>query len=463
MKSPWPIKPVLALATFGAMITLPQYIPQWYNWRIYEWAAAPAVLDFQPRTQAERPLEEEMERLKPDTASLKRDESKIADTAGAMEAFYASLLRTERQQGGAVTRVLHYGDSPVTADLITADVRNFLQQRFGDAGHGTYLIAKPWAWYGHRGLDVSAEGWTMNPATLKGEKDGRYGLGGVSFTGSVGAWSRIRLKRDGHTTLKVEYFGQPEGGEVTIDSGEIHIGTLDTALPEAAAVEQSFDIPAEATEFTIRVTRGRARLFGVEFRKAGTGVVYDSIGLNGTWAGVLASHMNGGHWMEELRLAKPNLVVINYGTNESGYRNYIETGYPKDMKEILRRVKTAVPEASVLVMSPMDRGAREGGGTIGTMPLLPQLVAVQSKLAAENGCAFFNTFQAMGGPGTMGRWYMAEPRLVSADFIHPLPSGARIVGTLLYNALMDGYNAYKQRLLRQTMAAAKQETKGQRP
>ena len=55
-------------------------------------------------------------------------------------------------------------------------------------------------------------------------------------------------------------------------------------------------------------------------------------------------------------------------------------------------------------MSPMDRGAREAGGTIGTVPSLATLVAVQSKLAAENGCAFFNTFQAMGGQGTMGRW-----------------------------------------------------------
>lgn len=462
MKSPWPLKPVLVLATFGVMITLPQYIPQWYNWRIYEWAAAPAVLDFQPRSQAARPLEEEMERLKPDTASLKRDESKIVDPTGAMDAFYAALLKTERQQNGGVTRVLHYGDSPVTADLITADVRNFLQQRFGDAGHGTYLIAKPWAWYGHRGLEVTAEGWTMNPATLKGEKDGWYGLGGVSFTGQPGAWSRIRVKKPGHTTMKVLYQGRPDGGEVTIDSGEVNIGTLDTAMPESAAVEQSFDIPAEATEFTLRVTRGKVRLFGVEFRKAAVGVVYDSIGLNGTWAGVLASHMNGEHWIEEIRLAKPNLVVINYGTNESGYRNYIETSYPKDMREILRRVRTAAPEASVLVMSPMDRGAREAGGTIGTVASLPQLVAVQSKLALENGAAFFNTFQAMGGPGTMGRWYMAEPRLVSADFIHPLPSGARIVGTLLYNALMDGYNGYKQRLLKQTLAAAQPETTGTR-
>ena len=123
------------------------------------------------------------------------------------------------------------------------------------------------------------------------------------------------------------------------------------------------------------------------------------------------------------------------------------------MREILRRVREAVPEASVLMMSPMDRGTREAGGNIGTVAVLPRLVAVQAKLAAENHCAFFNTFQAMGGPGTMGKWYMAEPRLVSADFIHPLPAGARIVGTLLYQALTDGYNSYKLKQLRQSLAA----------
>ena len=54
----------------------------------------------------------------------------------------------------------------------------------------------------------------------------------------------------------------------------------------------------------------------------------------------------------------------------------------------------------------------------------------------------------------VGKWYMAEPRLVSADFIHPMPAGARIVGTLLYQALMDGYNSYKLKQLRRAVATA---------
>jgi len=463
MRSPWPLKPLLVLATFGAMITLPQYIPQWYNWRIYEWAAAPAVLDFQPRPHTSSPMQDELERLRPDSVPVKQNDSKILGAAGSMDAFYAALLRTERQQPGAVARIIHYGDSPTTADLITADVRNFLQQRFGDAGHGTYLIAKPWAWYAHRGVDVDSDGWQMSPATMRGQKDGRYGLGGVSFIGQAGAWSKYKLRNPGHTALTLSYFGDPAGGEVTIEAGDIHVATVDTSLPEPAAAERTFPIPPEAQQFSVRVTRGPVRLFSLQFRKPGIGVVYDSIGLNGTWAGVLATYVNEAHWAEQLRLAKPNLVVINYGTNESGYRNYIDTSYPKDVREVIRRVKAAVPDASVLIMSPMDRGAREAGGVIGTAPTLPHLVALQAKLAAENGCAFFNTFQAMGGPGTMGKWYMAEPRLVNADFIHPLPSGARIVGTLLYQALIDGYNLYKLKQLRQNLAETRSPSEARKP
>jgi hypothetical protein len=84
---------------------------------------------------------------------------------------------------------------------------------------------------------------------------------------------------------------------------------------------------------------------------------------------------------------------------------------------------------------------------------LPRLVKIESTVAGEEGVAFFNTFQAMGGEGTMARWYSAEPRLVGADYIHPMPGGAKIVGELLYSALRDGYNEYKLRQLREQNVA----------
>ena len=89
----------------------------------------------------------------------------IVDTTGQMHFFYEALARTQAKQPGAITRVLHYGDSPVTADSITADARAMLQAQYGDAGHGFVLLAKPWAWYMHRGVDIAASGWIIETAS----------------------------------------------------------------------------------------------------------------------------------------------------------------------------------------------------------------------------------------------------------------------------------------------------------
>ena len=116
------------------------------------------------------------------------------------------------------------------------------------------------------------------------------------------------------------------------------------------------------------------------------------------------------------------------------------------MKLAVQRVRAALPEASILLMSPMDRGELAEDGSIRTIEALPRLVAKEKAIAGELGVAFFNTFEAMGGSGTMAKWYAAQPRLVGADYIHPMPEGAKIVGELLYGALDDGYNEYKRRM-----------------
>jgi hypothetical protein len=93
----------------------------------------------------------------------------------------------------------------------------------------------------------------------------------------------------------------------------------------------------------------------------------------------------------------------------------------------------------------MDRGEKNSLGQIITPATLPRLVEIQRQIAGEMSCAFFNTFQAMGGEGTMARWYESQPRLVSADFIHPLPAGAKKVGVLLDQALESGFHQFKAR------------------
>jgi lysophospholipase L1-like esterase len=196
------------------------------------------------------------------------------------------------------------------------------------------------------------------------------------------------------------------------------------------------------------------RLFGFHLERNQPGVRYNSLGVNGAYISVLAKFFNETHWSDQLRHYSPDLVIVNYGTNESMYASFVDKASEKELQDVVRRLRKAVPRAAILIMSPMDRGQRMARGEIGTVPTIPRLVAIQQRVAQDTGVAFFNTFEAMGGLGTMGRWYEAEPRLVGADFIHPMPGGARIVGGLLYQALLDGYNRYKLRLIREKLMMA---------
>jgi lysophospholipase L1-like esterase len=157
--------------------------------------------------------------------------------------------------------------------------------------------------------------------------------------------------------------------------------------------------------------------------------------------------MNEQHWAEQLQHRNPNLVVLNYGTNESEYASDDQMQrYERELKEVVRRVRTALPKASILIVSPMDRGKRAPGGRVITLPSIPKIVEMQRRVALETHCAFLNMFEAMGGEGTMARWHEGRKHLVGGDLTHPNGDGAQTVGTLLYMALMESYNSYRERI-----------------
>jgi lysophospholipase L1-like esterase len=366
-----------------------------------------------------------------------RDVSYLTVPAGSLDTFYAALRRTELKEPGAVTRILHYGDSPTTADSITSDVRRLLQARFGDAGHGFLLIAKPWAWYGHAGTELAASGWKIAPASQSRERDGIHGLGGVSFRGGPGATSLVTLSED-HTDATISYLAQPGGGDFAVQPGDADPVTIHTADDEKHLAFAHIALPAGAHTLRLIVTSGNVRLFGYRFDKDQPGIQYSSLGINGAQVEMVARYFEVRQWTEALQQENPDLVVLNYGTNESIYPEYVERQYPEELRTVIGRIRAALPHASLLVMAPMDRGEMKSGEVV-TPPAMELLIEQQRKIAAETGCAFFNTFLAMGGAGTMGRWYEARPRLVSADFMHPLPAGAAIVGGLFEGALIKSY------------------------
>ena len=379
----------------------------------------------------------------------------IDDPGHVMDQFYAALAATDAKKRGAITRITHYGDSPITNDGITGTTRRLMQERFGDAGHGFMLIDRPWAWYGHQAISFSSGGsWTndsfMNPRV----NDGAFGLGGVTFRADgAGNYARYATLNEGasgrnFSRFEVYYLAKPGGGQfgVSVNGEGLQTFSTDDEIIRSGFAEVIASHPG-ANTFEIKTQSGNVRLFGAVIENDGPGVVYDSLGVNGAFAGLLKSVMSEQHWTEQLQHRQPNLVILNYGTNESEYASDDQMGrYEKDLREVVRRVHTALPFTPVLIISPMDRGKRAGGGRVITLESIPRIVEMQHRVARETGCAFFNMFAAMGGPGTMATWHAGKKHLVGADLTHPNADGAETVGVLTYEALFDGYTKYRARV-----------------
>src|SRR5271163_1073169 len=190
----------------------------------------------------------------------------LIDNNGALDHFYSALgdLRTGKSR--RTVRIVHYGDSPTTADLITGDARDLLQERFGNAGPGFVLIAKPWAWYGHHGVDVFGTGWKIDTA-VGSMREANYGLGGAIFTGPVGATSTIRLSAHDSTAIEVEYLAEPNGGNLQVIADGTPAGTVETAADTKQNAATSIPLPPGTKKVELRVSGSPVQLFGVAFSR----------------------------------------------------------------------------------------------------------------------------------------------------------------------------------------------------
>src|SRR5262249_31565747 len=278
--------------------------------------------------------------------------------------------------------------------------------------------------------------------------DHLYGLGGVSFTGAAaGTNATFGTATEGDvgrqvSSFDIYYLAQPGGGDFDIAVDGSPVRSVSTAMDVARSRFARVQAPRGPHTLTIRAAgNGEVRLFGVVLESGPSGVQYDSLGVNGAFVGLLANYMDGEHWAEQIAHRNPDLVILNYGTNESQFERLPMDQYHRDTVEVIRRVRAALPHASIMLVAPMDRGARGEGGRILTRPPIPRLVSHQRAIAAETGCAFFDTYTAMGGDGTVARWCDARPKLMGGDYTHPTARGAEIVGNLIYNAIIRATTA----------------------
>jgi lysophospholipase L1-like esterase len=129
---------------------------------------------------------------------------------------------------------------------------------------------------------------------------------------------------------------------------------------------------------------------------------------------------------------KPNLIIIAFGTNESGDADWTPSTYEQLLARILRRLRAAAPQASILIFGPPDRA---------DLPMaarrMPFVVDAERRAAIANNAAFWNSYAAMGGPGSMNTWKARG--LAQSDQVHLTTPGYIRLADLFYGDLMRAY------------------------
>ncbi len=382
------------------------------------------------------------------------------DSHRALNNFYQALARTAAQhetsedEMPAITRVIHYGDSHVAADILTGALRHNFQRDFGDAGPGFMLAGRPWPWYSRSGITGSSSaGWQLNGLSLSSLiSDGRFGLAGISLS-TARAGESIRLTSD-CTRFELYLLKQPRGGiiDVLLDgviqqqhfslaSDAFEPTYLEVSVPAESAIRNLQSAINNPHSIELRtISPGLVRVPGIVAEQPGAGVVYDAFGINGARATRLLQ------WNESLlagNLAQrdPDLIVVAYGSNEVGDADFDPAVYRQKFFAVLERLHHAAPRASLLVIAPPDRAVRHNGRWR-TISTLPALIATQRQAAQAAGAAFWDLSQAMGGPGSIARWAVRSPPLAQPDRVHLTRSGYLLVADALYTELMRGYQQF---------------------
>lgn len=367
----------------------------------------------------------------------------------ALSSFFRDLAALEAARPGAgsprVVRVLHFGDSHVTVDYWTGEIRRWLQERFGDAGAGYVMPGRPWKYFRHSlAKTLDGDGW-QTVGLKDPPADGVLGLSGTALVARNGAPASVQAPGAGFRFLLASDTDAPSVrvlvddapfDDVAVRSRWVNAGGSDISL---LSVSNRSPLPDAVRKVSVQAgPPGAVRLLGADFLSGRSGVAVDTLGINGARITALEK------WTPRMRRllfeeAKPSLVIVSYGTNEIGAPKFTYEGFRADCVRVLRAIREDAPGASVLVTGPIDRAVRRNGRLEPAAEAQRPVVRALREAAAETGCAFWDAQAAMGGEGSILSWMKAG--LAQPDGVHLTQAGYELQGRMLFERLMAAYGA----------------------
>lgn len=363
-------------------------------------------------------------------------------TQRGMRPFYEALAHVHERP----VRIAYFGDSFIEADILTGDLRDMLQERYGGCGVGFVDITS--GTYGFRQtVRHSFGGWTTRGVNDSlGYDRSRIGLSGHYFIPHEGAYVEARppkahrarldscevatLYFEGHGTTTVTPRINGQDGVPHTTEGD---GRLQALRHEGIIRQMRWTITQADT----------ATFYGFAL-DGHTGISVDNFGVRSSSGLTLRSiPMNR---LKQFNARRPyDLIILQFGLNVATERGRNYDGYARGMLTVIEHLKEAFPRAGILIIGVGDREYKDEEGRLRTMPGVKNLIRYQQDIAARSAVAFWNLYEAMGGEGSIRRMVEARPAQANLDYTHINFHGGKVLAGYLYETLTYGKEQYDKR------------------
>jgi len=375
--------------------------------------------------------------------------------------FFESLhnLKTSND----LIRILHYGDSQIEGDRISSYIRKELQREFGGSGIGLFPA-------------VIIQGTTISvDQKLSGSWD-RYTIQSIrngniyhKRLGALMSFSRfapviqqentmcsaeITLRKSSNTYLNTRkfknlkiYYGYNE--KPFIAELKYKNQTLDAELISVTKQLStiSWKIDNSVDELTIHFKGEDSPDIYAMALDDFKGIAVDNIPLRGS-SGTDFTKTDLAFFRSMYQKLNVKLVLLQFGVNLVPHIVSDYSYYEKQLEKQLKTIKSLRPDISIIVIGVSDMSRNEGGKYV-SYPNIEKIREAQKNAAFKSDCAFWDTYQAMGGINSMPAWVYADPPLARTDFTHFTWKGSTVIAKMFFDALMSDYNYYLQQTTEQ--------------
>ena len=329
-------------------------------------------------------------------------------------------------------RIAWFGDSQIEGDFITQDVREQLQNYFGQQKGVGYVPISCVSSDFRRTAKVFLNGDFNVDNFKKQEHNSGLFLSGYSFfANNLEVDFRDNVKKDAtQKTQKWLLYGRGDTIAVKINDSVVKL----PANSEFNRVLIGSGVSSKA-KFTLYAKH--TPVYGVSSEPQ-SGIVLDNYSFRGI-TGVELKKISSSLLAELDKIGYYDLIVFQYGVNllfQPNDTNY--DYYYRGMRPVIKKFQNNMPNTEFILFSCSDR-AFNYDGQWKTAIGIDSLIQTQARLSYDTNTPFYNFFNSIGGNGTIVKWADSIVPFANKDYIHFNYKGAKAVSKSIFKALINDY------------------------